>query len=103
MKHILILSLSCLFFVAACKKDPKPSLNKKSVGDSANHLLSDDDYNKLTIELVSVEGFELSSDVKDDLKTFLESLINKPKGIQIKTSNLENPGLAPYSVDDIVE
>ncbi len=80
---------------------PNASLNKKNVGDSANDFLSLVTYDKLTIELISVTGFEPSNGVINDFKSFLETRLNKPNGITVTARTIPSTGLAPYTLADI--
>ncbi len=93
--------------VASCKKDSDNSnkdggLNKKSTGSTANDLLSEDKYKSLVVELQYVSGFEPTETAKDNLKTFLQTYLNKPDGITFKESNITSPSNNKYSVDDII-
>jgi hypothetical protein len=96
-------------FINCSKKDdnpnpttPNPSLNKKNVGDSAKDYLSALTYDKLTIEIISVNGFEPSATVISSFKSFLEARLNKPNGIVIESRSIPSTGLAPYSLADII-
>ena len=111
MKKIVIVTIlvSVLLICLNCSnKDenpnptvPNPSLNKKNVGESANDFLSLATYDKLTIELVSVNGFTPSTNVLNSFKSFLEARLNKPNGIIIQSRNVPATGLAPYSLAEI--
>ena len=81
---------------------PEPALNKLSVGKSASDLLSSSNYDQLIIEIVKVNGFELSNSTISDFTQFLSNLINKPAGISFKFSSISNPGLAPYSSNELI-
>lgn len=65
------------------------------------HFLSDDKYTDLTIEIVSVEGYEPNQDALQNLKTFLEETIHKPKGITFKQSTIESPQNLSYTAGDL--
>ena len=115
MKKLLSFNLiAALCFMMACSSNdtepnprpgptgnPDPSLNKLAVGTSSNDFLAADSYDRLTIEIISVNGAELSSAEVSSFQSWLSGLINKPNGITIKTSSVSNPGLAPYSTDDL--
>mgnify|MGYP003676889675 CR=1 FL=1 len=81
---------------------PDPNLNKKAVGAAANDILSNVNYDGITIELVAVSGYELDNSVINDFKSFLQTLVQKPDGITVKTSTVSSPGLAPYSLNDLI-
>lgn len=113
MKNFLIsgVVVALLLICLNCSKDndenpnptsPNPSLNKKNVGESANDFLSASTYDKLTIEIISVEGFAPSTSVINSFKSFLEARLNKPNGIVIQSRNVASTGLSPYSLQEIV-
>lgn len=90
-------------------EDPDPgntnnidkTVNQKAVGVSAQDFLRDENFDKLIVEIQYVEGFAPTEEALDNLKSFLESTLNKPNGITFKETSIPSPGLAPYSVDDI--
>lgn len=108
-----IISGLLLFALFSCADDSEPSptpeeteqdikkYHNQSVGKSAADLLVDTAYNSLRIDLVYVEGYEPTSSTLNNLKTFLESRLNKPQGITIAKTAISSPGLAPYSIADI--
>mgnify|MGYP003286731295 FL=1 len=92
------ITLFCLlsFFIVSCTKavaveevveDPK--FGNQRVGASAHHLLSDEAYNRLHIEVQYMQGFEPDSVALQNLKAFLYQHLNKPAGILIKTKEIE--------------
>ena len=99
------IALSFIVLMAGCRKEKEDgknkSVNQKAVGESANGILSSNKYTQLTLEIFSVNGFELEPDVINATKAFLSERVNKPGGIVIKTSSISNPNLAPYSADDL--
>ncbi len=108
-----VVSLLVLILVFGCSKggndpvddqdpQPDPNLNKKTVGAAANDILSNVNYDGITIELVAVSGYELDNSVINDFKSFLQTLVQKPDGITVKTSTVSSPGLAPYSLNDLI-
>lgn len=107
MKLIPYFIIASLIMLSGCKKDnkdgPNPKLNKLSLGKSANDILSAKEYDQMTIEIISVSGFELQTSQINSFKSFVESIVNKPSGVNIKTSSVTNPGLAPYSLEDLIQ
>ncbi|MEQ9288649.1 MAG: peptidase [Cyclobacteriaceae bacterium] len=87
--------------VADPDPQPDPNLNKKNVGDSSNDMLSDTNYDGITLEIVAVNGYELDNSVIDEFKSFIEMLVRKPDGITVRASSISTPGLAPYSASDL--
>ncbi|KAA2216628.1 membrane metalloprotease [Maribacter flavus] len=77
------------------------SVNKKSVGDSANDLLSSGSFEKLILEILYVGELNPTSTTLDNFKEFLEARLNKPKGIEIILRQIENVDQEFYSIQDI--
>lgn len=103
-KVLYAILLGLIICPMGCKKDKEESkekVNQLSVGESANDILSANKYDKIVLEIIAVNGFELDNVVLTNFKSFIESLTNKPNGIEIKTSSINNPNLAPYSLNDI--
>jgi hypothetical protein len=107
-----------LLFVLSCSKDsdekaktivdesgnPKEiaiTSNQKSVGDSANDLLSDSSFDTLILELFYVDGFKPTDNTIANFEAFLNERVNKPKGISINLTTIVSPGNNVYSIDDI--
>ncbi len=79
-----------------------PNTYKQAVGKAANDILSAGNYDGITLEIIAVDGYQLEDAVINDFKAFIEQVANKPKGITIKKSTVSAPGLAPYSVTDLI-
>ncbi len=94
--------------IASCSKDEnkeeqkQKEQNQQSTGTAAHDLLSADVFNQLVVEFQYVNGFEPTSTAEANLKTFLESYLNKPNGITIVKTNISSPGKSVYSIDDII-
>lgn len=78
------------------------NLNKLPVGTSANDLLAATNYDQLTIEFVSISGFEIDEAVLNEFVQHLKGIINKPNGISFKKSSISDPMIAPYSTEDLI-
>ena len=113
MKTGKLLVLFFLFGMMACSDDDDanngnenelPSDNNyhnSPVGASATDLLSASTFNSLVIDLVYVEGYAPTQETIDKTQAFLTAHLNKPSGISFELSQIESPGLAPYSLEDI--
>lgn len=82
--------------------DPK-SENNKPLGTAANDLLSATNYKSLTIEIVSVKGFEPTTQAVNNLTLFLQNRLYKPDGITIKQRSVSSSNLAPFSNEEIAQ
>lgn len=106
MKHLLIglLTLSIL----SCEKsavtdsiiDPN-SLHNRSVGSSANELLSDAKYKSLKVEVQYMTGFAPDAGAINHLQNFLATHLKKPNGISIVTKEISAGSKATLSADEI--
>lgn len=108
LSYLLISS----FILVGCSNDDNDSAptttalqinNKKPLGSSANDLLSDTNFKSLTIEIVSVQGFEPSTTSIDGFKQFLQERLFKPDGITITQRSVSSPNKAPFTIEEIAE
>lgn len=77
--------------------------NRQPTGSSANDLLSDINFKKITVEMAFVEGFEPTETAKNNFKTFLENRINKPEGIEFITNEIPSTGKTVYTLEEVVD
>ncbi len=105
-----IIILLCVLLFSACKSDDNGNTaedlteaNKKSLGTSAEELLSSGDFESLTIELVYAEGFRPNTQSITNFKAFLEARVNKPGGISILETVIDPPANAPFTIQEIVQ
>ncbi len=93
--------------MVSCKKDTENEVdttkaeNLKSLGTSAEDLLSDDTYKSMTIELVYTPGFQPLQESIDAFKNFLTERVNKPDGITYIERNISTPSGAPFTLEEI--
>lgn len=88
-----------MMFIISCKKQKYEHNSRVSPHD----FLSSEKYEQLTIDLVYVDGYRPSSNTINNLKTLLETRLNKPKGIVIKERGINSPGISAYGLSDLVE
>ena len=110
MKTFLqFLSIAALF--TACSKsgssyvngpDVPDQLHNRSVGASANELLSSSKYTSLKIEVQYMTGFQPDAPALNHLQTTLAALVNKPSGISIVTKEIPPSTNLTLSVNDII-
>tara|TARA_R100001369_G_scaffold92423_1_gene137460 strand:- start:1374 stop:2165 length:792 start_codon:yes stop_codon:yes gene_type:complete len=106
----LLFLLFSILLVTGCKDDDSDDAindptaeNKKSLGTSAEDILSNDIYNSMTIEFVYAAGFKPTEETKLAIDTFLNERTTKPNGIIIKETVIEAPTGAPFDIDEIKE
>ncbi len=99
------------FILVGCSDDddnntitnPSQVGNKQPLGSSANDLLSSTRFNSLTIEMVSVEGFEPTQTAINSFRQFLEDRLFKPDGVTINQRTVPSSNTAPFTIEEIVE
>lgn len=110
-QKILSICLLILVFLGCSKDDSfeerntkiDKSANLRTLGASANELLSDEKFTSIRIEMVYVPGFEPSQRTLDNLTNFLTERTFKPDGFSITTRAVATSGKAPFNIDEIVE
>ncbi|SDM78383.1 hypothetical protein [Kriegella aquimaris] len=111
-KHaILSLLIFTLFFIG-CSKDsdgtnetPKAvdkTANLKAAGESANDILSNDNFDKLLIEVAYVEDFRPKSDAITDFEAFLKKHTFKDN-IEVMYNELPSPEKDSLSLNEIAD
>jgi hypothetical protein len=75
--------------------------NTKAVGASANDLLSAARYNTINIEIQYMPGYAPDAASINNLVNFINSVANKPSGINITQSQVPSGGKSVYSLDDV--
>jgi hypothetical protein len=105
----LLLVVVTFLTVLSCNKDdgespvdPKAE-NRKSLGVSAEDLLSEDIYERLTVELVYDPSYRPTDIAINEFRNFLNARLNKSGGINIVETVIEAPSGAPFSIEEIRE
>ncbi|MCG6188526.1 zinc metalloprotease [Maribellus maritimus] len=80
-----------------------PDNTPENIIIKSNDFLSESKYVKLVIEITAVQGFEPSAEAVNNLKVFLENLLNKSGGITIVSNSIASPEKESYSLADIKE
>ncbi len=75
--------------------------NNRPLGTSAADILGQGDFSSLTIELVYTNAFRPEPSSILGFKNFIESLVNKPGGIQYIERVIANQPGAPFSIEEI--
>lgn len=105
-KYIIPLVLSVFLLAQCSKKDNDPTsnsnLNTKSVGASAKDFLSAGTYSSINVQLQYMPGFAPDAAALNNLRTFLDGLLNKPGGINFTQTPIAASGKSVFSIEDIV-
>lgn len=110
--HFLVL-LFFLFLLVNCSKDSSDSdtnepiqvnksANLKGAGDSANDILSNDNFDKLIIEIGHVTGFKPTTSAMSDLIEYLQERTFK-QNIEIQYLELASPEKDNLSLKEIAD
>ncbi len=78
-----------------------PASNQQPLGSSANDLLSSTNFNSLTVEMISVQGFEPTTTAVNAFRQFLEERLFKPDGIVINQRSVPSSNQAPFTIQEI--
>src|SRR5438552_730966 len=93
MKRLFV-AASALFFLIIIGCDNSDSLVPVDSTIVPNSFLSDKTYDKLNVEIQSMNGFEPTAETIATLKSFLQQRLNKSGGITISMSTAPTQGLA---------
>ena len=75
--------------------------NNRPLGTSAADILSQNNYGSLTIELVYTNSFRPEPSSILGFKSFVQSLVNKPGGVQYIERVIPDQAGAPFSIEEI--
>lgn len=100
---LIILLLVLVSTNTGCKKDPQLTIpgNKEAVGASAFHLLNDQQFSSLYVEVMYMEGHAPTSESMENLKEFILSVARKPNGVQVIQKEITAGNQDSYSLIDI--
>lgn len=98
---LLVLFLSLLPACNSVEPDINSSLDNKNVGVLSGDLLAGSRFNKLIIELLLVKGYEPSDSAINNLRQWLDTIINKPSGIEIVKTYITSPNLPHYNINEV--
>ena len=97
-KFVLIIFLF-IFSAESCKKDKRDWLFPINPHD----FLSSSKYEKLTVDVVYVEGNQPTTEAMNHVKDFLSERLNKPGGITITYKSISPSGKTSFTIDDLRE
>jgi hypothetical protein len=105
---LLILLLAGTLFSCSKKDEPAPpsrfdgkKYSQQATGKSAHDLLSADKFNSLQIQILYMPDYKPDAGAIDQLKNFLNNLVNKPSGISMKEMQIPSTGKSTLSLSDI--
>lgn len=112
MRHTAVKIAYILFsflFIISCKKDDDNEVvadfkaeNRLSLGVSAEDLLSNDTYSKLTVELVYFGLYRPTDLTIANFRNFLNDRLNKPGGISIIETTIPEAQGSPFTTAELI-
>lgn len=110
IKPIILLLIISIGF-SACDRNLEEDLTKTSakdiraakraIGVSAREILSAGQFESMEVELQYMVGFEPNATLVESLRTFLQELVHKPGGIEIKLTAIAPLNKGTYTLQDI--
>lgn len=103
---------SCLFILSACSKnsdnDPEAvpvnkTANLQGTGDSANDILSNDNFDKLLIEIDYVKGFKPAEEAMTNFVDFFLKQYTFKEDIELFYEELPSPDEEKLTLDEIAK
>lgn len=99
--------LAMIVLTFGCKKENKENNqlsqdNNSSVGTSSNAFLSDEYYEKLTIEVLYMSGYKPTETALNNMRSFLIEHLNKPAGVEVVTQEIPSGEEDSYSTNVIM-
>ena len=76
--------------------------NRKSLGLSAQDILSSNTYSKITVELVYFGLYRPTDITIANLRDFLEERLNKPEGITILETSVPEVQGSPFTTQELL-
>lgn len=104
MKRIMLLLMVIAVAFASCRKDSNRRIRKfhrQTVGESAGDILSNQKYDKLTLQIIFMTGYRPTEEALMNLKEMLSERCNKPDGISIVFKEIGALGKSSYTLSDI--
>lgn len=110
MKNFLLFIIAGLL-IAGCNKSKDDYVNNpgasdfhnRSVGASANEILSASKYTSLKIEIQYMTGYPPDAGALTHLQNTLATIVNKPSGITIVTKEIPASTKTALSINDIID
>src|SRR5688572_26277438 len=100
-----IIFLSCSKSSTSYVNNPNAPdyLHNRPVGASAKELLAANTYQSLKIEIIYMTGYAPDAAAINHLQATLETLLNKPSGVTIVTTEIPPSSKTSLSINDIIE
>lgn len=99
----VILLVGTVILFSGCKKDDDENVvnNNGQVGNASNAFLSDDNYKKLNVEIIYMQGYAPTSSSIANIESFLSAHLKKPEGISVSLKEIPAQSQNSYSTGDL--
>lgn len=102
IRQLIVIAFILVAGGLSCSKDDAEVLDYKTLGSSANDLLSSSKYQTLELEISYMQAYPLSDAVVNHLTNYLRTYLNKPGGINIYRQLINNSTNTTMSINDVV-
>lgn len=102
IRHLVVLLFFLVGGVVSCSKEDTEVRDYKTLGSSANDLLSSSKYQTLELEINYMQAYPLSDAVIDHLTNYLQTYLNKPGGIKVFRQVINNSDKTTFGISDVV-
>lgn len=102
IRQLLVLVFLLAGGVVSCSKEDAEVLDYKTLGASANDILSSSKYQALELEINYMQAYPLSDVVVNHLTNYLQTYINKPGGIRVYRQVINNSDKTIFGINDVV-
>lgn len=106
----IALILFSFLLIVSCKKNDEDSEvivdfkaeNRKSLGLSAEDILSSNNYSKITVEFVYFGLYRPTDLAISNFRDFLSARLNKPGGIIIRETSIPEAEGSPFTTEELI-
>ncbi|MFT7626482.1 MAG: hypothetical protein ACI9OS_000116 [Ulvibacter sp.] len=105
----IVLILFSFLLIESCKKDDDSEVivdfkaeNRKSLGLSAEDILSSNNYSKITVEFVYFGLYRPTDLTISNFRDFLSARLNKPGGIIISETRIPEAEGSPFTTQELI-
>lgn len=110
MKRLYPILLSIVFLSACSKTSVEsipidnvdlPASNNKSVGASANDLLSGVNFNRLVVQIHYMPGMQVQQNSINNFVNFINQRLNKAGGVEVRVASIPASGKASLNITEV--
>jgi hypothetical protein len=103
IRQLIVIAFILVVGGSSCSKDDTEVLDYRTLGSSANDLLSSSKYQTLELEISYMQAYPLSDAVVNHLTNYLQTYLNKPGGIKLYRQLINNSTNTTMSINEVVD